>query len=77
MVYWRARLVMKWLKGEVGLCSIDNLHLIIMLYNVITKTKTRLKFIDFGRLQSVRLSLCHSLDSIPSLYINNNKIEIN
>ena len=41
------------------------------------KDKTRLKFIDFERPQSVRLFLCHSLDSIASLYINNNKIEIN
>ena len=41
------------------------------------KSKTRLKFIDFGRPQSVRLYFCHSLDSIASLYINNNKIEIN
>ena len=41
------------------------------------KATTRLKFIDFGRPQSVRLYFFHSLDSIASLYINNNKIEIN
>ena len=41
------------------------------------KAKTRLKFIDFGRPQSVRLYFSEFLDSIASLYINNNKIEIN
>ena len=41
------------------------------------KVKTRLKFIDFRRPQSVRLYFCHSLDSIASLYINNNNIEAN
>ena len=41
------------------------------------KAITRLKFLDFGRPQSVRLYFCHSLDSIASLYITDNKIEIN
>ena len=31
------------------------------------KDKTRLKFIDFGIPQSVRLYFCHSLDSIASM----------
>ena len=41
------------------------------------EAKTMLKLIDFGRPQSVRKYFCHSLDSIGSLYINNNKIEVN
>ena len=41
------------------------------------KVEIRLKFIDSGRPESVKLYFCHSLDSIASLYINNNKIEAN
>ena len=51
-------------------------HLTIIMSNLIMRSQSTLKFIDFARTQSVRLYLCHSLDSIISFHINSNKIKI-
>ena len=52
------------------------LHLIIIMSTLTVRPQSTLVFIDFARTQSVRLHLCHSLDSIVSFHINSNKINI-
>ena len=66
-------------KSLLGSLVCDQLikpHLIIILSALIVRPQSTLMFIDFARTQSVRLYLCHSLDSIVSFHTDSNKINI-